>query len=231
MTKLSSTSYGRPYHSFAGSDIVCTFAGKHIAALQGLSWNIQREKTPLFTCGSANPRSFSRGKRGIGGSMVFQFFDREALLDALRGDQLYLANRYEIQESLAYTRVYDLAAANGLLAMSSFVDTGIATADGNFGPIAVTIDKVLASPRYVDEIPPFDIVITMANEYGHIAQKSIIGVEILNVGSGFSVDSMSIDEAMTYVAREITPTRNQHTVDQSTGNVTNVSSGRDPSIT
>lgn len=36
-----------------------------------------------YTFGSAEPRSISRGKRGIAGTIVFTLFDRDALVDAL----------------------------------------------------------------------------------------------------------------------------------------------------
>ena len=58
---------------------------------------------------------------------------------------------------------------------------------------------------YADEIPPFDITITMVNEYGQAAKFSLIGVEILNEGSGMSIDDITTEKACTFVARAITP--------------------------
>lgn len=221
---LSSSVYKRSYNSFSGVDIQATFGGKLIADLQGLSWNIQREKAPVYTFGSADPRSFSRGKRGIAGSMVFHVFDRDSLLDRMRNDNQFLANRYELLESAVFSKVFDLGAQSGLLNVSTFLDANVGSGDSNFGPISVTIDKVVAKPWYVDQIPPFDIVINAANEYGHLAQKSIIGVEILNAGSGVSIDDITIDEAMTYVARKITPWRNQVHIDKDTGLISDTTS-------
>lgn len=37
---------------------------------------------------------------------------------------------------------------------------------------------------------PFDITITAANEYGQMAVQRVYGVEILNSGSGLSVDDI-----------------------------------------
>ena len=37
----------------------------------------------VYTLGSAEPRSFSRGKRGIAGNLVFIVFNRDALLSSL----------------------------------------------------------------------------------------------------------------------------------------------------
>lgn len=48
--------------SFSGADLVVTFANQVVGELQQLSWGIQREKAPIFTLGSPDARSFSRGK-------------------------------------------------------------------------------------------------------------------------------------------------------------------------
>ena len=59
------------------------------------------------------------------------------------------------------------------------------------------------TPHYADEILPFDITLTMANEYGNMSTMVIYGVEILNEGSGFSTDTVVTEKAYTYVARRI----------------------------
>lgn len=59
------------------------------------------------------------------------------------------------------------------------------------------------APVYADEILPFDITITMANEYGQRCALAIYGVELLNEGSGYSVDSVTSEKAYTFVARRI----------------------------
>lgn len=47
--------------SFSGADLVVTFANQVIGELQQISWAVQREKAPVFTLGSPDARSFSRG--------------------------------------------------------------------------------------------------------------------------------------------------------------------------
>lgn len=46
-----------------------------------------------------------------------------------------------------------------------------------------------------------------ANEYGQSAQMRLYGCEILNEGSGFSIDDIVIENQMTYVCRTILPWR------------------------
>ncbi len=41
---------------------------------------MSREKAPVYTLGSADPRAYSRNKRGIAGSLIWINFDRHALL-------------------------------------------------------------------------------------------------------------------------------------------------------
>jgi hypothetical protein len=82
----------------------------------------------------------------------------------------------------------------------------------NFGLSPLPVDQVdqnvtafLATPQYADQVPPFDIVLTGANEVGQIMAMSILGAEILNEGSGISVDDIVNEMAFTYVARDINP--------------------------
>lgn len=53
--------YMQTYTSYSGVDIVGSFNGKVFAELQGITYSISREKAAVYTMGSAEPRSFSRG--------------------------------------------------------------------------------------------------------------------------------------------------------------------------
>src|SRR5574344_1195819 len=75
--------YTKTYSTFGGSDIVCSFNDVVIGECQAITYSITREKVAVYTLGSAEPRSFSRGKRGIAGNLVFIVFNRDALLSAL----------------------------------------------------------------------------------------------------------------------------------------------------
>ena len=72
--------FARSYNSFSGVDIKAVFGSVTLAELQAISYSVTREKAPLYTMGSADPRSFSRGKRGIAGTLIFLVFDSHALL-------------------------------------------------------------------------------------------------------------------------------------------------------
>ena len=196
------TGFTKTYNSFSGVDMQCTFAGKLIGELQGLSYTVQREKAPHYTMGSADVRAFSRGKRGIAGSLVFQVFDRSALLEAMR-DRPYIANRYDVvgDNVIADVTSSALEGAAGLLGSIA----------GSAAPSVsrIVLDKVLAAPQYLDQVLPFDIVITAANEYGSAAMMVIHGVELINCGSSMSIDDVSTEESCTWVATHLTPWHNQ----------------------
>ena len=58
---------------------------------------------------------------------------------------------------------------------------------------------------YADIIPPFDITLTFANEYGQCAFKKIYDCDILNEGSGVSVDTVVMEQQFSYIARRVSP--------------------------
>lgn len=210
--------YTQTYNSFSGVDMIVTFAGSIIGELQGVSYTVTREVAPLYTMGSADPRSFSRGKRGIAGSLVFLVFDRSALLDTLRSKGRYMANTYEVFRGQSVEDINEDYTANilGIKADGTLggeiQSPSAATRDGNI----VTSDKVIATPRYADQVMPFDVVISAGNEFGHFASMVIGGVQIMNSGSGMSIDDITTDEACTFVATHIKPWSNQYHVNIAT---------------
>lgn len=177
--------YTKSYNSFSGVDIKATFGGKVIGELQGVSYSVTREKAPIYTMGSADPRSFSRGKRGIAGTLIFTVFDRSALLETFRG--------MEDKSGWFFAHDTDVQKHSEEESKGSQVWQDVNT------------DNTWQPPWYTDQIPPFDIVLTAANEYGEVAQMSLRGVEILNEGSGMSIDDIVTEQQMTFVAREVNP--------------------------
>lgn len=179
------------YSSFSGIDLIAVVDDTVIATLQGISYSITREKAPIYTFGYANPRSFSRGKRGLAGSMIFTLFDRSALYQLMRRvDRKY---DYYAHEEEAYTlesnnNVWDWAAR--------ITDPG--------SPGGTSVSTVLRHAEYMDQIMPFNVTLIAQNEYGLSAWKAILGIEILNEGGGLSVDDITNEEQTTYVARAAT---------------------------
>lgn len=49
----------------------------------------------------------------------------------------------------------------------------------------------------------FLFTISFGNEYGQMSRIVIYGVEILNEGTGFSIDNVTSEKACTFVARRV----------------------------
>lgn len=194
---MSAENYMKTYSTFGGCDIVATFNGKVIGELQAITYSLTREKVPVYTMGSAEPRSFSRGKRGIAGNLVFVSFNRDALLSEL-GDKAiskYKANDIGAGEFMSMEKwdamMSDLASSGSIKEESRAIGDTRNLVNDN------------AKARYADEVLPFDITISLANEYGNKAVTVIYGVEILNEGIGFSIDAPTSERAYTFVARSV----------------------------
>ena len=203
MASMSAAEYTKTYSTFGGCDIVPTFNGKVIGEIQAITYSLTREKVPVYTMGSAEPRSFSRGKRGIAGNLVFISFNRDALLAEL-GD--ITISKYKANDA-AWLADQDAAQFISIEQWDAYM-SNLANPNGTSGVVGTIGDtKNLvtdqAKPKYADEILPFDITISLANEYGNKAVTVIYGVEILNEGIGFSVDAPTSERAYTFVARSV----------------------------
>ena len=88
--------------------------------------------------------------------------------------------------------------------MTGIASAGVTTTASMDTAIDITNRVAIAAePRYDDEVPPFDITISLANEYGQKATVQIYSVEILNESNGFSMDTVQSQKACTFVAREV----------------------------
>nr|DAP07420.1 MAG TPA: hypothetical protein [Bacteriophage sp.] len=199
MAKSVASDYARTYTTFSGCDIVATFGNVVIGALQAITYHVQREKAPVYTMGSAEPRSFSRGKRGIAGTLVFTIFDKDALIDALADEVLEEESFHRIGGDISQQAIsideWDEQMTKMAVDGNTPASTNSETITNNIAPAS--------RPVYDDEIPPFDITISFANEYGQKASLVLYGVEILNEGSGFSIDNVTSEKACTFVARRV----------------------------
>lgn len=67
----------------------------------------------------------------------------------------------------------------------------------------------------MDELPPFDIILTFGNEYGQSAKMVIYGVTITDEAMTFSIEDMFTENVMTYMARDIETMRGPFSPDMS----------------
>jgi hypothetical protein len=185
----------RQYSSYSGADIRIVINGEYFGASQALSHAIQREKVPVYVLGSPDPLSFSRGKRGIAGTMVNLVLGQDPIYTEPFSNMKYLARKDEIFGAIK--DINDASAGQASL-------TSVAEDEGStFDPANLTSNYVAQHAFYMDQLPPFDAVVVAANEYGNAASMRILGIEILNQASGVSVDDSAIEQQSTYVAISI----------------------------
>lgn len=207
-TQQMQSEIARSYNSFSGSDIRAMIGPFQFAEIQAISYSITREKAPIYTMGSADPRSFSRNKRGIAGSLVWINFDRHALLDVFRKARgQFVANKDDLRpawrtsnpDSTSDTAIFQAALQrNDGLAVGATIDQFRTQALSR-----VTGFKERAYAWMADQVIPFDITLVGVNEYGAAANMKIYGVEILNEGGGMSVDDPVNEMQATFIARSI----------------------------
>lgn len=198
------------YNSFSGSDIRAVIGQFQFAELQAVSYSVTREKAPIYTMGSPDVRAFSRNKRGIAGSLIWINFDRHALLNVFRKAMgRFVANVDDVMPQFQPD-------TNGFLDQTAIFNSQLirtvgpdvsATIDqlDNIPVDAVSSLKTLAAPWYSDQILPFDITLAGTNEMGAATAMKIYGVEILNEGSGVSIDDAVTEMQATFVARLAEP--------------------------
>jgi hypothetical protein len=68
-----------------------------------------------------------------------------------------------------------------------------------------TIDKTTLKRLRSDNIPPFDILILAANEYGRTANMILHGVTILDEGMIITIDNLQINTQMSFMALDYEP--------------------------
>ena len=177
----------------------------HFAELQAINYSVTREKAPVYTLGSPDARAYSRNKRGIAGSLIWINFDRHSLLNLIQKCAgTFVADKDEIRP--AYTDV-----TNGGAVFSSSVVRSSGPSIGSTidaldnSLVNATQGKQLATPWYSDQVLPFDITLSGANEMGAMCAARIFGVEILNEGWGISIDDAVSEMQATFVARVVEP--------------------------
>ena len=217
------------YGSFAGTDITAHINHVPIGTLMGVSYTIHTEKQAQYTFGSRNVRRFTTGKRGIAGTLVFNTFDRSALISIFAGannigEPLIAAFNNNPDQGLAVNGdrfgqlgddlgPFRLPTAEQFFAQDDATgsSSGVNTSTALFASsISAEINDAYANAftvplDYADQLPPFDVTLTMLDNQGAGAYMVIGGVEVMNEGGGFTVDDLTNQTAYTYVAKYVRP--------------------------
>jgi hypothetical protein len=129
-------------------------------------------------------------KRGHAGSMIFTNFDRHALYDIMEGLASGTTDKYRYYY---WRKMQDIpAGGRSMLLGSRDVVNDLSQ-----------LGQELAPCNYSDQLPQFTVTLTAMNEYGNRSVLHILGVELINEGSGLSIDDIVSESQMTFVARAI----------------------------
>ena len=184
------------YTSFGGTDITAVFGTKVFGELQMVSYRVNREKAPVYTMGSVDPRSIARGKRMVSGVCVFIVFDKDSLLEAMT-EQVYIG-----KDELA---TYGTKGQDGTTAGNAAIKAGgsvRSVSDTQYSnPSSI---KTPSAPILADQVLPFDITLVGVSEYGKAITMSITGVELMSESGGVSIDDISLEKQMAFIARRVT---------------------------
>lgn len=200
---------GNIYHSFGGADIHAVFGDTVFGELQMVSYKIDREKAPVYTMGSPDLRTIARGKRLITGACIFVVFDRDSLIEAMKESSKHVwLSRDETANT--GTALKDAASQGGsvkLLSGTTGLDGGstdLATAQGTL--------RSKTAPMLLDQVLPFDITLYATSEYGAASKMTIHQVELMTEAGGVSINDVTLEKQISFIARKITPWQTDSTV-------------------
>lgn len=206
------------FNAFSGADITAYMGSTKIATLEGITVSVTREVLPLFIMGDPNAQTFVKGKRAIAGNLVFTQFDKHAILKMQTpfNGATFLGQLPNFGPGQDYSQLINqlnqYPAVNNLNNPSlnypnyDLLSTQTANAQTTNADLAATLQAVASRVlRYSDQVPPFDVTITMVNEMGATATTAVRGVQLVSEGWGYTVDDLVSQVAISFVAREIDP--------------------------
>lgn len=62
-----------------------------------------------------------------------------------------------------------------------------------------------SSSLFVDQLPPFNVVLVASNEMGGVSRQIVHNVTLLNYGTTYSVDDVYTESTYSFIAEDVTP--------------------------
>lgn len=92
------------------------------------------------------------------------------------------------------------------------------------GHVEADHDYYRDTTMLIDQLPPIDLTVMFANEYGSISYMNLWGVEFQSEGATHSIEDLFSESVVNYVARDIDPIR--HDLQRETDAYTNSLTGK-----
>ena len=200
--------YGE-YQSFAGCDIVATVhipfiteSAVVIANLQTISYSTHREVHPVRKLGMIYPAGFTRGPATIAGSLIFTIINKSIVHTLMTQVQAAFAaarQRSVRREPLSEQDKQVLAFVN----RANYIRSG-APIDLSDQKMQFYDWKTMESfSTMMNEMPPFDITITLQNEYGYASRMVLKGIVIVDEGQVMSIEDILTEQTFSFMATDI----------------------------
>jgi hypothetical protein len=107
----------------------------------------------------------------------------------------YTRGQRTIAGSIIFTMFNEHALASLIRKMGSSIN--------KFDPSPAGENQI--SSLLADQLPPIDITIVFANEYGSLSRGGLYGVEFMNSGVTLSIEDLLTEEVVNFVARDADP--------------------------
>jgi hypothetical protein len=196
---------GVTYQSYSGTDIVATITiplvqevPLVIGSLQTLSYSVHTEVSPVRSLGRRYPKGFTSGPATIAGSLIFTVFDKHIVYDL--GKRM-LQTFADINNKRSKGLTLDDHETMLWNYMQRFKHL--------YGDYQNNIFAGSSDYAYImmNDMPPFNITLTMQNEYGQASSLVLEGIVIVDEGQVMSIEDMLTEQTMSFMAANIRPLR------------------------
>ena len=202
------------YTSKAGTEIHAVFDTVKFGDLHMVKYATQRDVANIHVMGRVDAVGTAKGKRQTNGACVFTIFQKDRLIEAVRGTkEIFLSNH----ELLNYGSGATIAGDGKLLEFSSRRNNTINpdAATGTGALTVLTSTSIFDINTYgkastavlADQIPPFDITLVGISEVDPLAANRMVihGVQFTSDQGGTSIDDLVLERQLTFIARRISP--------------------------
>lgn len=208
----------REYTSKAGTEIHAVFDTVKFGDMHMVKYATQRDVANIHVMGRVDAVGTAKGKRQTTGACVFTVFQKDRLLEAIRGNtanNIFLT-KHELLNYGDGDTTKNTGDRGKLLQFGTRrFNTSNPDLQENGTLQTITSESIFNINTYgsvstvalADQIPPFDITLVGISEVDVAsAQKMVIhGVQFTSDQGGTSIDDLVLERQLTFIARRISP--------------------------
>jgi hypothetical protein len=206
------------YTSKAGTEIHAVFDTVKFGDLHMVKYATQRDVANIHVMGRVDAVGTAKGKRQTNGACVFTIFQKDRLIEAVKGTkEIFLTNHELLNYGDGSTTVGTQDKGRLLQLGSRRNNTANPDVAANGGLTNLTNTSIFSIDTYgqtatavlADQIPPFDITLVGISEVDpNSANRMVIhGVQFTSDQGGTSIDDLVLERQLTFIARRISPWR------------------------